>query len=103
MKRALIVGAAWLGLSAPLEAAEPLSSAACHGPAALADFGSDGRIGAKWNATSRSIAFGRTDAHGAFHTFVADADGSHERRLSFAAWHEDRHQFPAAWHPGGEY
>ena len=69
----------------------------------MADFGSDGRIGAKWNAATETVAYGRTEASGHFHTFVADADGSHERRVAFPAWHDERHQFPAAWHPGGEY
>jgi len=83
--------------------AAPVSSESCRGPAALADFGSDGRIGAKWNGPTQTIAYGRTAASGHFHTFIADADGGNERRVAFAAWHDDRHQFPAAWHPGGEY
>ena len=77
-------------------------SASCRGPAAITDFGSDGRIGAKWNAATRTIAFGRPQKDGHYHTFVADADGGNERRVAFAAWRDDRHQFPAAWHPGGE-
>ena len=84
-------------------AVEPQGSEACRGPAALADFGSDGRIGAKWNGATRTIAYGRTAKSGHFHAFVADADGGNERRIAASAWRDDRHQFPAAWHPGGEW
>ena len=78
-------------------------SEACRGPAAIADLGNDGRIGAKWNGPTRTVAYGRTAASGHFHTFLADADGGNERRLVAPGWRDDRHQFPAAWHPGGEW
>ena len=68
----------------------------------MADFGSDGRIGAKWNAATKTIAFGRPQKDGHYQAFIADADGANERRVAFAAWRDDRHQFPAAWHPAGE-
>ncbi len=74
----------------------------CRGPATFVDFGSDGRIGAKWNAATKTIAYGRPQQDGHYHAFIADADGDHERRVAFAAWHDDRHQFPAAWHPSGD-
>ena len=77
-------------------------STSCRGPAAVVDFGSDGRIGAKWNAATKTIAFGRPQKDGHYHAFVADGDGGNERRVAFAAWRDDRHQFPAAWHPAGE-
>ena len=69
----------------------------------ISDFGDDGRIGGEWNAATKTIAFGRTQKDGHFHTFLADGDGRNERRLTFAAWQDNRHQFPAAWHPGGKY
>ena len=69
----------------------------------MVDFGTDARIGAKWNAASGTVAYGREQRDGHFHTFLADADGRSEQRVSFAAWRDDRHQFPAAWHPGGKY
>lgn len=75
----------------------------CHAPATVTDFGDDGRIGAKWNAATSTVAYGRTGKDGIFHTFLADTDGGNERPLSFSAWRDDRHQFPAAWHPDGEY
>ena len=77
-------------------------SSACRGPARVVDFGSDGRIGAKWNAATRTIAYGRPQADGHYHAFIADAEGGNERRVAAPAWREDRHQFPAAWHPAGE-
>ncbi len=84
-------------------AAATAGSVDCRAPVTITDVGSDGRIGAKWNAATRTLAYGRTAKDGHFHTFLADADGSNERRLAFAAWRDDRHQFPAAWHPGGQY
>jgi hypothetical protein len=76
-------------------------SSACRGPARLVDFGSDGRIGAKWNAATKTIAYGRPQKDGHYHAFIAAGDGANERRVSVAAWRDDRHQFPAAWHPAG--
>lgn len=74
-----------------------------HATTTISDFGTDGRIGVKWNAATKTIAYGRTQKDGHFQTFLADGDGQHERRLTFAAWRDDRHQFPAAWHPSGKY
>ena len=61
---------------------------------AIVDFGSDGRIGAKWNAATATIAYGRMAQDGHYHAFIADGDGGRERRVAFAAWRDDRHQFP---------
>ena len=77
-------------------------SASCRGPATMVDVGSDGRIGAKWNAATQTIAYGRPQKDGHYQAFIADGDGANERRVAFAAWRDDRHQFPAAWHPGGD-
>jgi hypothetical protein len=84
-------------------AADAASSEHCRGPVALVDFGNDGRIGAKWNAATATIAYGRVERNGAFHTFLSNRHGGDERRVTHAAWRDDRHQFPAAWHPSGEY
>lgn len=100
-RRCVLIGALLACAAANGAAAE--ASTTCHGPAVLADFGGDGRIGAKWDPASETIAYGRSESSGHFHTYVADADGGHERRVASAAWRDDRHQFPAAWHPGGEY
>ena len=68
---ALALALAWppCALEAALAAKAPATptasgSASCRGPAAIADFGSDGRIGAKWNAATRTIAFGRPQKDG---------------------------------------
>jgi Tol biopolymer transport system component len=94
-----LVAVAQTGAAMP---ASSSGSTACRGPARMLDFGSDGRIGAKWNAATKTIAFGRPGKDGHYQAFIADDDGSHERRVAFAAWRDDRHQFPAAWHPAGE-
>ena len=102
---ALALALAAPSLAAQTRAATPVSpngSASCRGPARLVDFGGDGRIGAKWNAATKSIAFGRPQNDGHYHAFIAAGDGADEHRLAFAAWHDDRHQFPAAWHPSGD-
>jgi len=108
MARAIAAAIA-LMLALPVAAAETgaetaslAGSASCRGPARMVDFGSDGRIGAKWNAATKTIAFGRPQKDGHYHAFIADADGGNERRIAAPAWREDRHQFPAAWHPAGE-
>jgi len=94
-----------LATAAETSAAMPApasGSVSCRGPARMVDFGSDGRIGAKWNAATKTIAFGRPEKDGHYHAFIADGDGANERRVAFAAWRDDLHQFPAAWHPGGD-
>jgi hypothetical protein len=80
----------------------PADSRGCHAAVTMVDVGSDGRIGAKWNAATATLAYGRPQPDGHYHAFIAAADGAHERRVAFAAWRDDRHQFPAAWHPAGE-
>ena len=98
---AIALGLAVAAAAAAVRAETSRGSAACRGPARLVDFGSDGRIGAKWNAATRTIAFGRPQKDGHYHAFIADGDGANERRVAFAAWRDDRHHFPAAWHPAG--
>jgi Tol biopolymer transport system component len=100
--RAVAAIAIALAASASDSAPESASIGTCRGPARLVDFGSDGRIGAKWNAATQTIAYGRPQFDGHYHAFIADIDGTNERRIAAPAWREDRHQFPAAWHPAGE-
>ncbi len=103
---ALLIAAlfGWAAASAVLAAtAVPSSgSASCHGPATIADLGDDGRLGAEWNSATQTLAYGRPQKDGHYHAFIAARDGGDERRVAFAAWRDDRHQFPAAWHPAGE-
>ncbi|MEO8312003.1 MAG: hypothetical protein ABI520_12585, partial [Caldimonas sp.] len=91
-----------LGLVSAALAVAQNGSGSCRAPVKMVDFGNDGRIGAKWNAATGTVAFGRPQKDGHYHAFIADADGADERRVAFAAWRDDRHQFPAAWHPAGE-
>jgi hypothetical protein len=102
LRFALAVPFAALAASAAATGGAAVASSGCRGPARMVDFGSDGRIGAKWNAATRTIAYGRPQEDGHYHTFIAAADGGRERRVAFGAWRDDRHQFPAAWHPAGE-
>jgi len=95
---AIALALAFSAVAAETRIATPGSSsgsASCRGPAALVDFGSDGRIGAKWNAATKTIAYGRPHKDGHYRAFIA-ADGADERRVTFAAGRDDRHQFPAA-------
>ena len=91
------------GGDAPPGPTATAGSDACNAPVSMSDFGSDGRIGNKWNGATRTIAFGRMQPDGHFHTFLSAADGSNERRVTFSAWRDDRHQFPSSWHPSGAY
>jgi WD40-like Beta Propeller Repeat len=79
--------------------AAPRAALRCGSP----EFGSDGRIGAKWNAATATIAYGRPAKDGHDQAFIADADGGRQRRVAFPAWRDDRHQLAAAWHPAGAY
>lgn len=102
MTRVLLFLASAAGLVAITDAGAT-GSQDCRAPTKIVDFGDDGRIGARWNAATATVAYGRTSKDGTFHTFLSDGNGRNERRLTFAAWRDDRHQFPAAWHPGGKY
>lgn len=90
---------AWTALALPAAA----DSRGCRGPATLSDFGSDGRIGAKWNARAGRVAWGRPGPSGHYLAYTSQADGHDERRVAAAGWGDRRHQFPMAWHPGGEW
>lgn len=93
-----VIALCWCGVAPAQD-----SSLECNAPTTLTPFGHDGRIGAKWNAATSTVAYGRTGANGYYHTFVSNADGSNERRVNWHAWRDDRHQFPVAWHPSGRY
>jgi hypothetical protein len=69
----------------------------------LADFKTDGSIGARYNPATHTLAYGRAEADGHFRAYLSDADGTNERRLVYSGWPADRHQFVAEWHPSGNY
>ena len=76
---AVAVVAALAAASGAAAETGPGPSSGCRGSARMVDFGSDGRIGAKWNAATRTIAYGRPRVEdGHYHTFLADADGDND-------------------------
>jgi Tol biopolymer transport system component len=78
-------------------------SAECSPPTTLVDFPIGHAIGAKWNSATSRLAYGKPRVDGHYATYLSDATGGHEQRLTFPEWRDDRHQFPAAWHPSGRY
>lgn len=75
----------------------------CNSPTTLKPFPVEHAIGAKWNAATRSLVYGIPRKDGHYATFLSDADGGHDQRVVFSGWRDDRHQFPAAWHPSGRF
>lgn len=67
------------------------------------NFKTDGSIGAKWNATTRTLAYGRADKEGSYKVFLADENGKQERPLTRPDWPASSHQFPIDWVPSGKY
>jgi Tol biopolymer transport system component len=78
-------------------------STECSPPTTLVDFPIAHAIGAKWNPATGRLAYGKPRRDGHYATYLSDANGSHEQQLTFPDWPNDRHQFPAAWHPSGHY
>ena len=93
---------ALFGMSAVAASAQTLNDAR-DGACTVSDFKTDGSIGAHYNAATQTLAYGRAAADGHFHAYLADADGSHERRLTYSGWPENRHQFVVEWEPSGRY
>jgi Tol biopolymer transport system component len=87
----LLVGPTWAG------------SEKCDPPTLLKNFPIEHAIGAKWNAASKTMAYGRPRKDGTYAAFISDIDGGHQRRVAFSGWRDDRQQFPVAWHPSGRY
>lgn len=63
----------------------------------------DSAIGAIYNKPSATVAYGKPDKKGHYKIYLSDSAGNNERRLTFAGWREDRHQWAEEWHPNGEY
>ncbi|MEO8809941.1 MAG: hypothetical protein ABI386_06825 [Rhodanobacter sp.] len=78
-------------------------SATCAIPSTIVDFPIAGAIGNQWNGATSTLAWGRPRVDGHYGTYLSDLDGGHARRLRFAGWRNDTHQFPVAWHPSGRY
>jgi hypothetical protein len=106
-RRGLATGlaGAMLLLAACAPPAKPLAAREddCAIPTVISDFAVAGAIGNKWNGATRTLAYGLARPDGHFATYLSQLDGSGSRRLAYAGWRDDRHQFPAAWHPSGRY
>ena len=63
----------------------------------------DGAMGAIFNASTGTVAYGRPDANGIYKIYLADTDGSNERALTYPDWESNRHQWPEEWDPTGQY
>ena len=63
----------------------------------------DSAIGAIFNKTTSSVAYGKKDKKGYYKIWISDTLGNNEHRLSFPEWKEDRHQWAEEWYPSGEY
>jgi hypothetical protein len=100
---AFALGLCWgLSLTTVPATAQTLNDALDHG-CAISDFKTDGSIGARYNAATKTLAYGRPAADGHFHAYLSEADGSNERRLTYSGWPENRHQFVVEWEPKGRY
>lgn len=75
----------------------------CTPGATVTDFKTDGSIGARWNAATQTLAYGRLGPDGHYWAYLSDANGNNEVRLTNAAWPDNRHQFVPVWHPSGKY
>jgi len=80
-----------------------LAAPVCDPPTTLVDFPIEHAIGAKWNAASQSLAYGKPQSDGHYAIFMSDAAGVHETPIEYGGWPQHRHEFPAAWHPSGRY
>lgn len=76
----------------------------CDAPVRMADLGSDGRIGAKWNPATHRLAYGRVGPDGRYAAYTSDERGEQEAPIASPRWADAaRHRFPAAWHPSGNW
>jgi hypothetical protein len=63
----------------------------------------NGAIGAIWNDSTRTVAYGKKDANGYYKIYLSDSSGNNEQLLTFPGWDPDRHQWAEEWHPSGKY
>ena len=71
----------------------------CYPLATVRDFKPDGRIAARWNAATATLACGRPGRDGHDWVYLSDANRENERGLTNPAWPDNRHQFVPLWHP----
>ena len=63
----------------------------------------DNAIGAIWNDSTNTVAYGKKDANGYYKIFLSDSLGNNEQQISFSGWDPNRHQWAEEWHPSGDY
>lgn len=63
----------------------------------------DSAIGAIYNKTTASVAYGKKDKKGYYKIFISDTLGKNEHELTYPGWKADRHQWAEEWHPSGKY
>ena len=63
----------------------------------------DSAIGAIYNKTTATVAYGKKDKQGYYKIFLSDSSGNNERQLTFPGWKTDRHQWAEEWDPSGKY
>ena len=63
----------------------------------------DGAIGAIWNDSTNTVAYGKKDANGYYKIYLSDSLGAGETLLTYAGWDTNRHQWAEEWHPSGDY
>lgn len=63
----------------------------------------DGAIGAIWNDSTKTVAYGKKDANGYYKIYLSDSLGNNETQLTFSGWDGNRHQWAEEWHPSGNY
>lgn len=60
-------------------------------------------IGAIWNDSTNTVAFGKKDANGVYKIYLSDSLGNNEQPLTYSGWDSNRHQWAEEWHPSGDY
>lgn len=60
-------------------------------------------IGAIWNDSTNTVAYGKKDENGFYKIYLADSLGENEQQLQFAGWSANQHQWAEEWYPSGEY
>lgn len=63
----------------------------------------DGAIGAIWNDSTNTVAYGKKDANGYYKIYLSDSLGGGETPLTYSGWDPNRHQWAEEWHPSGDY
>lgn len=72
-------------------------------PTAIITLWKDSVIGAIYNKTTETVAYGKKDSKDYYKIFLSDTLGNNETPLTYTAWPKDRHQWAEEWHPSGNY